>query len=211
MNWFRSFKYMTGQLSPPFLLIRNKLLKTFLLSDKLLKWSPFPALPLLPDLLVFVVSDLILVLLEPSPVLAPWEEEFGNLPLKPRSFVNNFHAGRNSFILPVRVHFGIFCLENNFFRIGWTWVNSSMFIVTRSGIWPLLWEGSFLLKQNVLTVVVGPEFLPLIWPSLIKWGAFSKGLFHLWHLFLGYIFLNYHLRSLPYLVVDSTYTPPLRW
>ena len=67
-----------GWFPPPFL-------KIPLLSDKLLKWSPFPALPSLPDLLVFVVPDLTLVLLEPSPVLVPLEEEFGNLLLKPRA------------------------------------------------------------------------------------------------------------------------------
>ena len=55
-----------------------------LLNDKLLKWIPFPALPSLPDLLAFVVPDITLVLLEPSPVLDPLQEEFGNLLLKPR-------------------------------------------------------------------------------------------------------------------------------
>ena len=55
-----------------------------LLNDKLLKWIPFPALPSLPDLLAFVVPDINLVLLEPSPVLDPLQEKFGNLLLKPR-------------------------------------------------------------------------------------------------------------------------------
>ena len=39
----------------------------------------------LPGLLVFVVSDLTLVLLVPSPLLLPLEDDFGNL-LKPRHF-----------------------------------------------------------------------------------------------------------------------------
>ena len=52
-------------------------------ADKLLKWSPFPALPSLPDLLVFVVLDLTLIPLEPFPVLDSLEKKFGNL-LKPR-------------------------------------------------------------------------------------------------------------------------------
>ena len=50
-----------------------------------MKWSPFPALPSLPDLLVFIVPDLNLVLLEPSPELVPLEEEFVNLLLKLRA------------------------------------------------------------------------------------------------------------------------------
>ena len=50
-----------------------------------MKWGPFPALPSLTDLLVFVVLDLTLVFLEPFPVLVPLEEEFGNLLLKPRA------------------------------------------------------------------------------------------------------------------------------
>ena len=52
-------------------------------ADKLLKLSPFPALPSLPDLLVFVVLDLTLIPLEPFPVLDSLEKEFVNL-LKPR-------------------------------------------------------------------------------------------------------------------------------
>ena len=49
-----------------------------------MKWSPFPALPSLPDLLVLVAPELTLVLLESSPVLDPLQEEFGSLLLKPR-------------------------------------------------------------------------------------------------------------------------------
>ena len=45
--------------------------------------NPFPALPSLSDLLVFVIPYLTLVVLEPSAVLIPLEEEFGNLLLKP--------------------------------------------------------------------------------------------------------------------------------
>ena len=56
-----------------------------LLSDKLLKWRPFPPLSSFPDLLVFVVLVLTLVLLEPSPVLILLKEEFGKLLLKPRA------------------------------------------------------------------------------------------------------------------------------
>ena len=56
-----------------------------LLSDKLLKWSPFPALHSLPDLLVFVVPNLTLVLLEPSYVLVPLKDEFGDLLIKIRA------------------------------------------------------------------------------------------------------------------------------
>ena len=77
---------MTGLFPPPFLLIRNKLLKNVEL--KTVEMEPFPALPSHPDLLVFVVPDLTLVALETSPVLVPLGEEFGNhgnLLLKPRA------------------------------------------------------------------------------------------------------------------------------
>ena len=50
-----------------------------------MKWSALPALLSPPDVLVFVVPDLTLVLLEAFPVLAPLEEEFGNLLLNPRA------------------------------------------------------------------------------------------------------------------------------
>ena len=77
MNQFRSFKFMTDRLPPPFLLIKtnkqtkkkekkkNSAQKINLFSHKLLQWSPFPALPSLPDLLVSIVPDLTLILLEP--------------------------------------------------------------------------------------------------------------------------------------------------
>ena len=76
MNQFRSFKFMTDRLPPPFLLIKtnkqtnkqkkkNSAQKINLFSRKLLQWSPFPALPSLPDLLVSNVPDLTLILLEP--------------------------------------------------------------------------------------------------------------------------------------------------
>ena len=93
------------------------------MSDELLlKWSPSPASLSLPDLLVFVFPDLTLVRLEPSTVLVPLEEEFGNLLLKQRaldllSVVSKL--GEVLLSLSARgVHFGIFCLENNFSRIG---------------------------------------------------------------------------------------------
>ena len=90
------------------------------------------------------------------------------------SSVSSFQSRRNFFILLARIHFEIFRLEVSFFKIEWTSVNSSMFIITRSEIWLLLWRVSFLLKQNVFTVVIWAEVLPPIWLSLIKWGTLSK-------------------------------------
>ena len=99
---------MTGRFPPTFLLIRNKLLKNSTLKDKL------------PDLLVFVVPNLTLVLLESFPVLVPLEEEFGNLLLKPRvldllSVVSKLGEILLSSLLGHIFCFGIFCLESNFF------------------------------------------------------------------------------------------------
>ena len=149
---------MTGRFPPPFLLIP-------LLSDKLLKWSPFPAMSSLPDLIIFVVPDLTLVLLESSPVLVPLEEEFGNLLLKPRAIdllpvVSKLGEILLSSLLGYILEFfvsKIIFLELDEHEI---WVNSSMFIISRSEIWLFLWEGSFLLEQNVFIVAAGPEFLP---------------------------------------------------
>ena len=121
---------------------------------------------------------LFLLLLERPPVLDPLQEEFSSLLLKRRvldllPIVSKLGEIPSSSLLGQNFHF--FCLENNFFKIGWTWVNFFVFIITGSEMCRMLWEGSFLLEQNVFTVVVGPEFLPPIMPSLIKWGTLSKG------------------------------------
>ena len=75
---------MTGPFPPPFLLIRNKLPKNPTFERKTFEMEPFSSIAFTSDLLFFVVPDLNLVPLEPSPVLVPLEEEFGNLVLKPR-------------------------------------------------------------------------------------------------------------------------------